>query len=363
MEVNKFSELVKCIYSIPLSADALPVLLEKMADILHCDAVGIHVLDRNNLDVIALPTDEIFERHFQQMRPHILPLKVSGQETDDSYLFKNGELLKLHQAESLLSKPSEDSVLSLLLKENGYWIQLCFRVEGGVLDFSYLSHCLNLLRPHLKQMFDIAQFVEQCRLKRHGLQQALDYTYTGVVLFDGMGKPLFFNRKAKTMLNEYQDVIPEAWDIMNHGSDFSKSLQPLIRSALASEGKDKSAIGVTNLLLKRHVPAVVIPMAHIERFFVSHEIAGAEVALIIGAQSTQDSAAVDVYQLLFGLTLPEAKLAMSLQQGLSLSEHCEKSGVSIHTARSYLKLIFQKTGVNRQAELVSLLSTVPLVSL
>lgn len=61
---------------------------------------------------------------------------------------------------------------------------------------------------------------------------------------------------------------------------------------------------------------------------------------------------------LFSLTLQESRLAAALASGQSLDEAAETCGVTKSSARTYLKAIFSKTNVSRQAELVRLLVTV-----
>lgn len=57
----------------------------------------------------------------------------------------------------------------------------------------------------------------------------------------------------------------------------------------------------------------------------------------------------------FGFTGAEAKLATFLMAGGSLSSFAKENGISRNTARNQLQVIFQKTNVRRQAELVALL--------
>lgn len=57
----------------------------------------------------------------------------------------------------------------------------------------------------------------------------------------------------------------------------------------------------------------------------------------------------------FGFTAAETKLAAFLVSGGSLSEFARRNGISRNTARNQLQVIFQKTDVRRQAELVALL--------
>jgi DNA-binding CsgD family transcriptional regulator len=59
---------------------------------------------------------------------------------------------------------------------------------------------------------------------------------------------------------------------------------------------------------------------------------------------------------LFDLTSAEVRLCRHLVQGQSLSEAACELKVSLNTARTHLKRIFEKTGTHRQAELVLLLA-------
>ena len=54
----------------------------------------------------------------------------------------------------------------------------------------------------------------------------------------------------------------------------------------------------------------------------------------------------------FGLTHREAALALLLARGLTLGQAAQELGVTEQTGRAYLKQVFQKAGVNRQADLV-----------
>ena len=58
----------------------------------------------------------------------------------------------------------------------------------------------------------------------------------------------------------------------------------------------------------------------------------------------------------FGITPAEAKLVAHLVDGLTLTAAAEALGVSRNTARTQLSSIFTKTGVNRQMQLVKLVS-------
>jgi DNA-binding CsgD family transcriptional regulator len=85
---------------------------------------------------------------------------------------------------------------------------------------------------------------------------------------------------------------------------------------------------------------------------------GAETAALLFVRQIDGQAAPSPETLkhLFGLSPTESKLAHELAQGLDVKEAALAMGVTVNTARTYLRTIFQKTGVNRQSELIRLLN-------
>ena len=64
----------------------------------------------------------------------------------------------------------------------------------------------------------------------------------------------------------------------------------------------------------------------------------------------------DLLAIFFGLTPAEAQLAQALCQGLSVSDIAAQLSVSVHTARTHLRNIFNKVGVHSQHALVQRIS-------
>ena len=64
---------------------------------------------------------------------------------------------------------------------------------------------------------------------------------------------------------------------------------------------------------------------------------------------------VDFLKRYYDLTPAEARLAKLIAEGERLDGTAERLGISVHTARTHLKRVFEKTGVERQAELVQLM--------
>jgi len=59
-----------------------------------------------------------------------------------------------------------------------------------------------------------------------------------------------------------------------------------------------------------------------------------------------------VVQASLGLTTAEVDVTMRLAQGLTLKEAAEELSISVNTARNHLQSVFDKSGINRQSDLV-----------
>lgn len=64
---------------------------------------------------------------------------------------------------------------------------------------------------------------------------------------------------------------------------------------------------------------------------------------------------------LFGLSAAEARLARALCHGDSLEEYATEQGLKLPTVKTQLRSIFGKTGTERQASLIRLLSGIPVL--
>ena len=80
-------------------------------------------------------------------------------------------------------------------------------------------------------------------------------------------------------------------------------------------------------------------------------------ALVVLGQERGDTGLRDLLLEAYGLTLAEQRLARRLLAGMSLNDAAAATNLSISTARSYLKRIFTKTGINRQSQLIALYHT------
>jgi DNA-binding CsgD family transcriptional regulator len=83
-------------------------------------------------------------------------------------------------------------------------------------------------------------------------------------------------------------------------------------------------------------------------------LAPATLLFILDPETSVETGEAELRQL-YGLTTMEACLANLLMEGKALDECCTILNIRRTTARTHLQHLFEKVGVQRQSELVSLL--------
>jgi DNA-binding NarL/FixJ family response regulator len=90
-------------------------------------------------------------------------------------------------------------------------------------------------------------------------------------------------------------------------------------------------------------------------------LAGDDLPMAMLVISTPDECHVSEGELaeLYGLSSAESRIALALSCGKKLTELVGEFGVQITTLRTQLSSILRKCGVERQSDLVRLISTIP----
>ncbi len=156
--------------------------------------------------------------------------------------------------------------------------------------------------------------------------------------------------KAEMILQSGEQLLVRAGRL---GARNARDQQRLSTAVRAASGR---------LAMERHHSAVSLhgegaPAMRVDIFPLPERIAGplsrAEVLVTITMpRAVPVERAVAALRVQFGLTGAEAAVALMLSEGLSVSEIAFRRGSVRETVRSQLKMLFEKVGVRRQAELV-----------
>lgn len=188
-----------------------------------------------------------------------------------------------------------------------------------------------------------------------GPEQALDLIALGIVLLDAQGSIVHANRAARGMAqtSEYFSIrgaVLRATDPM-----CDKALQQAIGEAQNPGTAERDAIrGVMLHGNGQAISALICTLAP--------EAHGTQprVALFVSPPNQVKKVSEQLLIELFDLTPTEARVAASLTRGARPADVADALGVSQTTIAFHLRNLFQKTGTNRQTDLVALILAGPM---
>jgi DNA-binding NarL/FixJ family response regulator len=171
-----------------------------------------------------------------------------------------------------------------------------------------------------------------------------------VAFVDLTGRIIYANSSAKKLFHEsdvFQLTKDQQLTIRNRqdAAQFSELLQSI--STRSESFEEKCVARFT-----RSDSAIPINVS------VMYCNAGADAApffnLVFSDPSRKNITSAKAVAAALDLTPSEARIVYGLAEGANVEEAAKLAGVSLSTARTYIKNVFSKTGVSRQAELVRL---------
>lgn len=186
-------------------------------------------------------------------------------------------------------------------------------------------------------------------------EAALNRVPVGVVVVDSAARVVFMNPLGAEIVAA-KDGLVVGQDNVLRGSrpQDTEALRILIREVVDGGGRTSRALALERQSMLRPYS---IQVSRLEQEAATG--AGANALLFVTDPERRLEVAPEVIARLFGLTASEARLASALARGDRLDEAAEAMGVTLSTARTYLKQVFAKTGTGRQGELIRMILTSP----
>jgi len=368
------SDLIGTIYEAAMDMDAWPRLLQQLTNNMHAGAaifrVSDVISDKVHLGLTHGHEDSYlnaYRDYYIKDDPYRPALKrhPAGVFYPGQAALPYEELEKLELFELLMSSGLYYTLGGFAMRDGSLAYQLV--VQRGKKDGDFCQEEIdrfNRLIPHLQRAFRINQHIAALKHQKEIAETSLDQLSTGVILIDEEGRAIHLNKKAEKILAAREGLCMVSGRLTASGLQDGSRLRQLIRSAIG-KASDKTIVlsGAMCLMPEsgegQPLSILVTPLnsRNQERLEFLHKSACA--AIFIGSPAHSGEPDVDVIRMLYGFTGAEARLAAALARGYSLNEISERFRISCHTARSHLKAIFEKTGTNRQAELVNLILTSP----
>jgi DNA-binding CsgD family transcriptional regulator len=244
-----------------------------------------------------------------------------------------------HRLCAVLSRDRDTAVLLEVMRSR----------DGGRFTQDKIDAC-RLLVPHLQGLLRMQQRIAELECERDAALDALDYLRWGVLLVDNHGSRLAANRRAQEILVARDGLMAQGEDVRAVLADDSARLDRLLISAIKGGGGRRSgALSITRPLKAHALNVVVIPLRTRSKELADRVPAA---AIFMSDPDMRINGNEQHLRELYALTPAEARLATHLSCGRSVEEAAAEMGVTVNTARAYLKRIYSKLGVRRQSELV-----------
>lgn len=212
---------------------------------------------------------------------------------------------------------------------------------------------LEYLLPHIQRAVEIGQRLGNVRLLHAAGADAVERLPYGVIFVGDDGRVLFMNRVARSIGSERDGITVNESGVHalrpQDNADLQKLISQATTTSLGLARQTGGAISVNRPSGSRAYSVLVTPIIQSENIFASERPA----AVVFVSDPEDDNETLDqVLTQLYGLTSAEAKLTSAVVQGHGLDWAAKRLGISMNTAHTHLKHVFEKTGAHRQAELV-----------
>lgn len=194
-------------------------------------------------------------------------------------------------------------------------------------------------------------------LSSDGSQQVLELITLGVVLLDGKGRVLHANRAARDMADDaaffsFQHGTPHATTSLDDTSLWQAISDRIQAATDASEKISGVTLSGKEQLLSVLVCSLTPSPAN--------DTTQPHVALFLSPPAQAKKVSEKLLITLFDLTPTEARVAAILTRGARAAEVAEELGVSQTTIAFHIRNLLQKTGTNRQIDLIALILAGPM---
>jgi DNA-binding CsgD family transcriptional regulator len=215
---------------------------------------------------------------------------------------------------------------------------------------------LRALAPHFNRAFRVTLRLRELEARASALAEMTDRALVALVLTDAFGRIGEANSSARAILAEADGLLTRDGVLRAARSDDCANLSRLIREAAGARLMPMSGVmQVSRPSAQRPLALVVSPTrATGSPFGRSHAVS---IAFADPERAPEPDA--DLLVRLYGFTAREAGVTALLLQGLSPNETAGELMMTENTVRTHIRHLFDKTGVERLADLVRLLMQGP----
>ena len=213
----------------------------------------------------------------------------------------------------------------------------------------------DLLKPHLARGASLADQVGSLLAHRRFSSAVLEAVPQALFALDGNGVIVFVNSHGEAILGACDGLWSSEGRLVTPLASEQAALDGLINeAALVDIAASSGWARVSRPSGGLSYAVFIAPLRAGDEELLA---ADAKVLVVVHDTARRRGADLDMLVAVFGLTDAEARLASALSAGHSLESAAATLGIRQATARSELKSVFHKLRVNRQQDLVRLLTS------
>jgi DNA-binding CsgD family transcriptional regulator len=213
---------------------------------------------------------------------------------------------------------------------------------------------LESLLPSVRRALELHRRLAGAELVTLHSAAVLDRLSHAVLFLSRSGAILSTNRVADEILRARDGLSAERGELRGATTEATSQLRLVLAAAVKrdpAKAGDAVTLSLPRPSQKRSLSVVVAPLPMHRRALVVDD---ARVVMFVADPDRTLAIDPDAVRCLLHLTPAEAHLTCCVTAGMSLDEAATHLGLQRETVRSRLKVIFQKTGTHRQADLVRL---------
>lgn len=286
-------------------------------------------------------------------------------------MFADGEVRYSHQAVPD-GEFERTEILNDFFKPNGYHYSFGIKIPLAVHGSAYLTTLrpksaghyddldglkLKTLFPHLQRALGLYVRLSQLDTSVAGLQSAFDAFDQAVFGVRADGSVLFMNSSATGLVSKGQTIYMKGNRLHMRSAGDEQNFQKLL---MQSSDRGLFAVSGGGAMLAHAADNQALQVVMMP-YFANAGCASQTLASLVFVNNPlqQNATRVDLLRMLYKLTPTEARIAESIARGMEITAIAAMMGSKAETVRVHVKKVFQKTGVNRQVDLVRLVLALP----
>ena len=243
------------------------------------------------------------------------------------------------------------------------WLQMIGHRPTAVFDDAKALILLDELLPHLGRALRLYVRFLVDQGEKAVYQKAISHLAFGTIVLDGKGNILDVNQIATALVDKHDEIEISNGRLVLSNQEINRELQAAIGAAILAKRQPKQEEYVELVRLRSSCGALmaflILPTPFLVLYQGDHTpnviVYICDLEQHIGDQHERKQSAEQLVAKLFKLCKSEARIAVLLADGLTMSEAAADMGITEGSARSYTKRIYEKTDIKRQSDLIRLI--------